>query len=405
MTPAFRNEIVQMRQNGITKVAFSRFDDPDVIPLWFGEGDLPTPAFIRDAAKAALDDGHTFYAHTRGLPALRNALKRYLDELYDLDIHPDRITVPGSAMLGVTMAAQTALGRGDHALIVAPAWPNIEAVFEVTGAEIGRAPQRLTTEGWRLDLDELFAGVNGRTKAIYVNSPCNPTGWIMAREEQRRLLEFCRQRRILLISDEVYHRTVYDADRAPSFLEVAEDCDPLIVVNGFSKAWAMTGWRIGWMVTPRDTGVPWTALSECFNTGATVFAQYGGIAALQHGEGAMHRMREQYRSGRAIVDAALGGHELISHRSPEGAFYAFPRIRGLEDSMAFAQDLLREENVGLAPGYTFGPGFDSHVRLCFAQSHEKLKEGLDRLVRFVERRFARPSGQPPKRSVRNGASG
>ena len=393
MASPFRDEIERLRQNGITQVAFSRFDDERVIALWFGEGDRPTADFIREAAKQALDDGHTFYAHTRGLPALRDAIKGYLDGLYGLDIHPERITVPGSAMLGVTMAAQAALGRGDHALVVSPAWPNIEAVFRVTGAELGRVRQRLGQEGWQLDLDELFASVKPRTRAIYVNSPCNPTGWIMAREDQRRLLGFCRERNILLISDEVYHRTVFEGDHAPSFLQVAADDDPLVVVNGFSKAWAMTGWRLGWMVTPLAPKIAWAALSECVNTGATVFAQYGGIAALQRGEGVVRQLREQYRAGRAIVDRALGGHQLIRHSSPTGAFYAFPRIHGLVDSMAFAQDLLREEDVGLAPGYTFGPGFDGHVRLCFAQSHDKLSEGLRRLVRFVERRLGSPAAK------------
>ena len=394
MITAFRPEMERIEQNGITKVAFSRFGDPEVIPLWFGEGDTVTPDFIREAAKGALDDGHTFYVHTRGLPALRDSLKRYLDGLYGLDIHPDRITVPGSAMLGVTMAAQTALGRGDHALIVSPAWPNIEAVFRVTGAEIGHVRQRLTPHGWRLDLEELFAAARPNTRAVYVNSPCNPTGWVMSGEEQRRLLAFCRERNILLVSDEVYHRTVFAGERAPSFLEAADEDDPLVVVNGFSKAWAMTGWRLGWMVTPRSPRMPWAALSECFNTGATVFAQYGGIAALEEGEGVVRQLREQYRAGRAIVDAALAGHELIHHQSPEGAFYAFPRIRGLRDSLAFARDLLREEDVGLAPGYTFGSGFDSHVRLCFARSPEQLIEGLKRLVRFVERRFELASPAP-----------
>ena len=386
MKSAFREDMERLRQNGITTVAFSRFDDPSVIPLWFGEGDSVTPPFIREAAKSALDDGRTFYVHTRGLPELRTALKRYLDGLYGLDIHPDRITVPGSAMLGVTLAAQVALSRGDHGLIVTPAWPNIMAVFKVAGAQIDEVPQRLTPNGWQIDLDELFAAVRPQTRVIYVNSPCNPTGWVMAREEQRRLLEFCRGRGILLLSDEVYHRTVFDGDAAPSFLEVAEEDDPLVVVNGFSKAWAMTGWRLGWMVTPRSPRLHWAALSECFNTGATVFAQYGGIAALRRGEGVVRKLREQYRAGRAIVDAALDGHPLIEHLSPAGAFYAFPRIHGLTDSLAFAQDVLREEDLGIAPGYTFGNGFDGHIRLCFAKSHEKLADGLKRLVRFIERR-------------------
>ena len=399
MTSPFRHEIERLEQNGITKVAFSRFGDPGVIPLWFGEGDAVTADFIREAAKSALDDGQTFYVHTRGLPELRHAVKVYLDGLYGLDIHPDRITVPGSAMLGVTMAAQAVLARGDHGLIVSPAWPNIDAVFQVTGAETSHIPQRLTAGGWQLDTDELLVAVKPNTRAIYINSPSNPTGWVMAPEQQRLLLGFCRERNILLISDEVYHRTVFDGNHAPSFLEIAAEDDPLIVVNGFSKAWAMTGWRLGWMITPHPSGAPWSALSECFNTGATVFAQHGGIAALERGEGVVHQLREQYRAGRAIVDAALGGHELFHHRSPAGAFYAFPRIRGLTDSMRFCQDLLQEEDVGLAPGYTFGPGFESHVRLSFARSHETLAEGVQRLVRYVERRFRTGPAGPHRRTA------
>ena len=383
----FREEMERFPQNDITKVAFRRIGDPEVIPLWFGEGDLATPAFIRDAAKAALDAERTFYVHTRGIAALRAAIKTYLDRLYGLDLNPDRISVPGSAMLGINIAAQMALARGDHGLILSPVWPNIEAVFRVAGAEIGHVRQRLTEGGWRLDLEEIIAATRPGTKAIFVNSPCNPTGWIMQREEQEALLEFCRARGILVIADEVYHRTVFDGDRAPSFLEIARDEDPLVVVNSFSKGWAMTGWRLGWVVAPARHATQWAALSECHNTGASAFAQYGGIAALERGEPLIRRLQAQYRAGRDIVDAALAGHPLLRHSSPAGAFYAFPEIPKLQDSLAFAHQLLDEENLGLAPGSAFGPGNDSHVRLCFAQSHEKLKEGLARLVRFTERQF------------------
>lgn len=382
-----RQEIENLEQNGITKVAFPRMHDPDVIPLWFGEGDLVTPDFVRDAAKAALDDGQTFYAHTRGRSELRAALKVYLDDLYGLDLDPARITVPGSAMLGVTIAAQTALSTGDHGLIVSPVWPNIEAVFRVTGAEIGHVRQRLTENGWQLSVEEIIGAIKPNTKAIFVNSPCNPTGWVMDAEAQAQLLACCRDRGVLLIADEVYHRTVFDGDHAPSFLEIARDDDPVVVVNSFSKAWAMTGWRIGWVVTPEHLRIQWTALSECFNTGATVFAQLGAVAALQHGEDFVRQLQQQYRRGRDIVDQVLGDHAIIETCSPAGAFYAFPRINGLDDSLAFVTDLLSEEDVGLAPGYTFGPGNESHFRLCFAQSHQRLEEGLQRLVRFTERRY------------------
>jgi aspartate aminotransferase len=384
---AFRRQIEAIEQNGITRVAFTRMGDPAVIPLWFGEGDVVTPAFIRDAAKAALDDGQTFYTHTRGRSELRRALKSYLDELYGLDLHPDRISVPGSAMMGVTIAAQMALSTGDHALIAGPVWPNIRTTYEVTGAEVSSVRQHQSGDGWTLSAADIIEATRSNTRSIFVNSPCNPTGWVMPRPEQELLVEFCRQRDIVLIADEVYHRTVFDGDVAPSFLSVIRDDDPVIVVNSFSKAWAMTGWRIGWVVAPRRHQLQWTAMSECFNTGATVFAQLGAVAALEQGEDFVRQLQAQYRQGRGIVEEVLGNHPLIDLAVPEGAFYAFPSVRGLTDSLAFVQGVLEEEDVGLAPGYTFGPGNDSHFRLCFAQSVDRLRDGLTRVRNYVERHY------------------
>jgi len=383
----FRDEIESLEQNGITKVAFKRLNDPAVIPLWFGEGDTVTPAFIREATKNALDAGQTFYSHTRGRPELLRALKTYLDDLYGIDLDERRITVPGAAMLGITIAAQMALSTGDHGLIVGPVWPNIDAVFRITGAQISYVRQRLTPHGWQLTAAEIIAAVQPNTKAIFVNSPCNPTGWVMSPAEQAQLLDFAREAKVLIIADEVYHRTVFDMDHAPSFLQLAREDDPIVVVNGFSKAWAMTGWRIGWVVTPLRHEVLWSALSECFNTTTNVFVQLGAVAALQQGEPFVREQQKQYARGRELVDAAFGSHELFDYTSPEGAFYAFPRVRGVTDSMDYVERILAEENVGLAPGYTFGPGNESHFRICFAQSHERLAEGLKRIVGFTERNF------------------
>jgi len=383
----FREEIEALQQNGITRVAFKRMDDPAVIPLWFGEGDVPTPVFIREAAKRALDAGQTFYSHTRGRPELRQALKTYLDDLYGLELDERRITIPGAAMLGVTIAAQMALTTGDHGLIVGPVWPNIDSVFRVTGATVSYVRQRLTENGWQLTADEIIEQVTPRTRAIFVNSPCNPTGWIMSQQEQIRLMDFARSKQVLIIADEVYHRTVFDSARAPSFLEIADENDPLVVVNGFSKAWAMTGWRIGWVVTPLRHEIHWTALSECFNTTTNVFSQLGAVAALEQGEAFVREQQNQFKRARGLVDAAFASHPLFDYVSPEGAFYAFPRVKGCTDSMAFAEGVLAEEDVGVAPGYTFGPGNDDHFRVCFAQSLERLEEGLDRIVRYTERHF------------------
>ena len=379
----FRPEIEALQQNGITGIALPRLSDPNVIPLWFGEGDTPTPAFICDAAKNALDSGDTFYVNTRGRTELRDAIKVYLDGLYGIDLHPDRITVPGSAMLGVTIAAQMALGAGDHALITSPHWPNIESVFQVTGARVSCVRQSETDTGWTLCAADIIAAIEPETRCIYVNSPCNPTGWVMGRAEQELLLTFCRERGILLLADEVYHRTVYNGDAAPSFLSIAQDDDPLVVVNGFSKAWAMTGWRVGWMVAPRRMVVQMAALAECFNTGANVFAQAGAIAALEGGEATVRELRAQYQRGREITVDILGQEPAIQLTTPVAAFYAFPRIEHLDSSRRFAEQLLAKHDVGVAPGYTFGPGNERHIRICFAQSHERLAEGLRRLLTFV----------------------
>ena len=400
-----RPEIAALEQNGITRVALPRIDDPDVIALWLGEGDRATEGFIRDAAKQALDDGDTFYAHTRGRQALRDALKRYLDALYGIDLDPDRITVPGSTMLSLTIAAQMVLSTGDHAIIVSPNWPNIENTYRTTGADVSFVRQRRTSTGWHLDLDDVRAALRPQTRALFVNSPCNPTGWVMPSEQQMELLDLCRARNIVLLADEVYHRNVFDGDAAPSFLTIASDDDPVIVVNGFSKAWAMTGWRIGWVVAPRRLADAWAILSECFNTGATVFVQRAAITALERGEGVVARLRDQYARGREIVTEVLGRCPRIELAEPRGAFYAFPRLRGLESSLEFAQGVLAEENVGIAPGYTFGPGNEEYFRLCFAQSHGRLREGLDRIVRYIERHDNELDSRRDGRGGRDGRVG
>ena len=317
---------------------------------------------------------------------LRDAIKDYLDRVYDVDLNPDRISVPGSSMMGITLASQMSVGAGRHALIVSPNWPNIENTLRATGAEIGFVRQRMENGRWTLDPEEILSAVRDHTGAIYINSPCNPTGWIVPASTLEALLAFCRERDIVLIADEVYHRSVYDDEVAPSLMTMATDEDPVIIVNGFSKAWAMTGWRLGWMVAPARYATHIAVLSECFNTGAPSFVQFGGIAALEDGEVLVQALRSQYAGGRDIVMEILGGHPRVELSRPEGAFYAFPRVEQMGSSLEFAEGLLREHDVGVAPGYTFGPGNEEHFRLCFAHSHERLREGLQRIVTYIERR-------------------
>jgi aspartate aminotransferase len=381
-----RPSIEALEPSGIGKVALGALGDPEVIPLWFGESDITTPAFINEAAKAALDAGQTFYNFTRGHRPLRDAIKAYLDRLYGIDLDPDRLSAPGSTMLTVMLTGQCLIEPGDEVVLVSPYWPNIRTVVEVLGGRTVDVRLREGLERWWLDLDAVAAACSRRTKAIYVNSPSNPTGWIMTEAEQQALLSLARKHGLAIIADEVYHRNVLNGPGpAPSFLTLAEPEEPVFILNGFSKAWAMTGWRLGWMVHPARLAVPMAVLAEVNNTGATAFAQYGGIAALQQGEGFVAEFVGRCRRNRDLVMATLGRHPRVQLLIPEGAFYAFPRIEGCSDSLALARRILAEAKVGLAAGYTFGAGNDGHIRLCFAISTPRLGEALTRIATVLDR--------------------
>lgn len=384
---SLRAEFARLEMSGIGKVISRGFGDPEVLPLWVGEGDVPTPWPIREAAIKALEAGETFYDVPRGRPDLLAALRAYLDRLYGLDLDPARLVVPGSTMLALNFAADMVLDKGAHVVVVTPHWPNVTSVMAMVGAEVTYVRQEAREGHWHLDLAKVDQALRpGVTKALYVNTPCNPTGWIMPAEDVRRLLDLCRERRVMVLADEVYHRNVFAGDVAPSFLEIAAPDDPVISINGFSKAWAMTGWRLGWLVAPAGLETQLIAHSTALNTGAPTFAQFGGIAALgDAGEPIVTELRESYRQGFEVVRRRLGQHPKIELREPDGAFYAFPKLRGLTDSLRFCERLLAEEKVGCAPGYTFGPGNEAHIRLCFAMSHDRLDEALLRLVRFVDR--------------------
>lgn len=381
-----RSEILALEPSGIAKVAADYLDDPEVIPLWFGESDIVTPPFIREAAICALEAGKTFYGPTRGHVPVREAIERYLYRIYGVAVHPDRITMPGSTMLTVMITCQCLITPGDEVILIAPYWPNIRTVIEVLGGVPKEVRLEEGPERWHLDLGRVEAAIGPKTKAIYVNSPSNPTGWIMQPHEQAALLALCRRHGLALIADEVYHRNVFEGpDPAPSFLTLAQEDEPVFVLNGFSKAWAMTGWRLGWMVHPKSLATPMRVLSEVNNTGATAFAQYGGIAALEQGEAFVAEFRARTRHNRDLVMRMLGAHPRVRLLRPEGAFYAFPRIEGLKDSLAFCRRLVAEEKVGTAAGYTFGAGNESHIRLCFAISPERLELALERICAFLDR--------------------
>lgn len=383
-----RPAILALERNGIGEVSMLGLGRTDIIPLWFGEGDIVTPDFIRDAAKRALDQGKTFYTFTRGLTELREAIATWASRQSGRTIGLDRVTVPGAAMMGVQIALQCVCEPGDNVLIISPMWPNIFQAVRGLGAEprFVRLSGGMNGEPWSLDLERLFAAADRRTKAVFFASPSNPTGWIMSEREQRAILDFARKRGIAVISDEVYTPIVYDTP-APSFAAIADPEDDVFVVNSFSKAWAMTGWRVGWLLHPPRLGTQMAEMAAYNNTGSAVFAQYGALEAITKGDAFVKWQLDRCREGLAIVEKFVASQNRISWSKPAGAFYGFLAVDGMTDSTAFAKRLLEEAKVGVAPGIAFGPKDDKDndrfIRICFAQDAKRLSEALDRIAKHI----------------------
>lgn len=352
----------------------------DVIALWVGEGDLPTPQFIMDRAHEALLAGNCFYSAKRGLPVLQQALARYHQLHFGVELESERVTVTSSGMNAIMLALQATLSQGENLVVVTPCWPNIFGAATILGVETRCVEFGRGVDGSRqLDLDALFDACDDKTRAIFVVSPSNPTGWVIDRAEQEAILEFCRARGIWLIADEVYHRFVYDRPIAPSFLEIADPEDPLLVVNSFSKTWAMTGWRMGWLTHPVHLGSLLDSLIEYNTSGSQSFIHLACVSALEDGEDFVQENVARSARGGAMVYEALCQLPRVRIAPPQGAFYSFFAVDGLTDSLAFCKDLLRDCQVGLAPGSAFGPGGEGHVRLCFATSEARLAAALERL--------------------------
>ena len=391
MTASFDHQALRLRAavdhiptSLIREVAHAGMGKDGVIPLWFGEPTVPTAAFICDAACVALAAGDTFYQENRGLPDLRTAVKDYTNGLYGTAVDESQVTVTASGMNAIMLAMQALIDPGDVVVTTSPLWPNLPAVPEILGGAVRTVPLSKDGAGWRLDLDRLLDACRQRTRVLLVNSPNNPTGWMLEREAMRALLSLARERGFWIISDEVYARIVFDRPVAPSFLEVAEPDDPVIVVNSFSKTWAMTGWRLGWITAPAALGQTFEKLTEFNIAGPPGFVQRAGVEAVRHGEAFIAETVDHYRRARDLVLRRLGAMNGIRLPEPAAAFYVFFQVEGMASSLGFARRLLERTGVGLAPGAGFGAAYDDHLRLCFAAAMPRLEEALDRLERFLQ---------------------
>ncbi len=374
-----RPSVKQLQPSLIRKLANNAMGREDVIPLWFGEPDQPTPAFVREVAKASLDKGETFYQPNLGLPLLRRAICEYMNTLYGTQFSMDNIVVTCSGSMALTLAGQCVLTPGDTIVIPVPTWPNLPSTQQILGAKVKRVPLKPATSGWQLDLDQLFDACTDETKALLINSPGNPTGWMLSDAEQQTILDFCRERGLWLIADEVYNRIVYDRPYAPTFADKITEDDRVLIVNSFSKTWAMTGWRLGWITTPKSLTPTFEMLTEFNNSCILAAVQLAGIAALREGESFVKQSLARYK---AALDLLTGRFEALPRvfcPQPQATFYVFFAVEGMTDSYQFAELALEETRVGLAPGVAFGPEGEGYLRICFATETEVLAEALDRL--------------------------
>ncbi|HEY9529814.1 MAG TPA: pyridoxal phosphate-dependent aminotransferase [Burkholderiales bacterium] len=354
-----------------------------ILPFWVGEPDEPTPEFIRTAGMESIAAGEVFYTHNLGIPELRAALADYLSSLHK-SVGSDRVVVTSSGVNALMLASQLLVDPGDAVVEVVPLWPNLLEIPKILGARVSTVALRFSPQGWRLDLDELIDRLKPGTRALYLNSPNNPTGWVVRRDEQQALLEHCRRHGIWIFADDAYERLYFGAGGvAPSFLELAGEEDRIISANTFSKSWLMTGWRLGWLVVPPGLTADLGKLVEYNTSCAPVFVQRAGIVALQHGEPVVAGTLERFRRARDFLLENLAKTGGVQAAVPEGTMYAFFRVDGMDDSLAFCKRLVREHGLGLAPGAAFGPEGEGYVRWCFAASEDKLAEGVARLRRAL----------------------
>lgn len=382
ITPAARNE----PDSGIVRAAMYGMTVPGVIPLWTGEGNLPTPATFARPASDSLLAGETFYTFQRGIPELREALARYHTRHFGRPFSFENFFVTSGGMQAIQAIIQMIAGEGDEIIIPSPAWPNYAGPLRIQGSRPVQVPMAFRNGRWQLDLDRLFDAITPRTRAISLNSPSNPVGWTATRDELVAVRDACRKHGLWILGDEVYSRFYYGErgeTRAPSFLDICDTEEMLLLANTFSKNWAMTGWRVGWLQAPKALGAVAERVIQYNSSGTPVFLQKGCVAALDHGEDFIRQQVAKARANRDLVATRLRQFPQIRFEVPPGAFYLFFAIDGMTDSGRTVMRIIDEAKVGFAPGGTFGPGGEGFLRMCFLRDPAALETALDRFGNWL----------------------
>ena len=376
-----RAQIRDLDRENIAELAVRARALGDVIPLWYGEGDDVTSEAVRAAAQRSLDDGTTFYVpDMRGLPALTEELSAYLTRLYGRTIPVERSTITPGGMQALYLGLSSILDVGTNAVYLEPQWPNIARTIFMLGAEPRPVPLTFDTD-FHLDLDRLFAACDARTRAIVLSTPSNPTGWTASLAEFEALLAFSRRTGIWIVSDEVYGRLYFEGDAAPSILDVADDDDRVLVVNSFSKAWAMTGWRVGWLNHPGAVASEIAAMTQYMNSGTAAFIQAGALEALRNGEPQVRAIRAKLKAGMDLAYRELRRiPSFILPDKPRGGMYTFFALADEPDSREACFRILEKARVGLAPGFMFGHSARPFLRMCVLRDRDQLQSALDRMV-------------------------
>lgn len=381
-------ERVSRRVRTMTASGIRRFFDiaatmPDVISLGVGEPDFLTPAPIRAAGHRSIDI-FTGYTSNSGLLELRVALARHLERLYGVNYNPEQellITVGASEAL--QNAALALLDPGDEVIIPEPCFVAYGPCMTFAGARPVYVPTS-ADESFQVTAEALEAAITPKTRAMLIGYPSNPTGAVMSRERLLEVAAVAERHDLIVLSDEIYDRLVYGVPHT-CFASLPEMQARTVLMGGFSKAYAMTGWRLGWVAGPADLTQAIAKVHQFAIMSAPTMSQYAGLEALCQGEESVQAMVAEYDRRRQVIVAGLNTIGLHTFE-PQGAFYAFPQISHLDiDSETFAERLLLEEQVAVIPGDAFGPSGAGYVRACYATSMDKIEEALERIERFVRR--------------------
>ena len=348
----------------------------DVVQLMFGEPDFETPAVIREAAEKALKDGRTRYAHTLGILPLREAIAEHYHARYGVDVSPDQILVTAGTSPAMLLLFTTLLERGDQVILSDPHYACYPKFVKFAEAEPRYVPVD-EADAFQFRPEAVREAVTEHTKAILINSPANPTGTVLGPERMVALAEFGPW----IVSDEIYHGLTYEGPEHT----ILEFTDRAFVLNGFSKAFAMTGWRIGYLIAPREFMPALQATHGNFFISSNEFVQWAAVAALREAAEDVARFRRAFDERRRAMVAGLLRIGLGVGAPPTGAFYVLANARRYTaDSLAFAYELLERAHVGVTPGVDFGRNAEGYLRFSYAASLDRIEEGLARIGRFLE---------------------